>query len=84
MERIPEAKRLYCPHCDANISKSTWYRHYNQYYDPTSDRWETATKNLEADFQFDTDSDEGDGETVPRLKTRMDLDFNDDAIEMVS
>lgn len=79
MARVPEAKRLYCPHCDSNIAKSTWYRHYSQYYNPATDAWKTSNKSLEADFQFDTSSDEGENIELP---TENFTDFND-TIEMV-
>lgn len=81
MARVPEAKRLYCPHCDLNIAKSTWYHHYSQYYNPATDVWKTANKSLESDFQFDTSSDEGDENIV--LPTENFTDFNDDTTEMV-
>ena len=33
----------YCPHCDCNVTRSTFYRHKAEYYDPSKDMWTTST-----------------------------------------
>ena len=55
---------LYCPHCKKEVSKSTWYVHYNNFYDKSTRSWELAPEvrseyatdlsSREADFDFHT------------------------------
>ena len=54
---IPDAKKLFCPHCNTHVPKSTWYRHFSRYYDSSSGTWKTTNARLEADFDFGSDSD---------------------------
>jgi len=55
---------VYCPHCKKEVSKSTWYVHYNNFYDKSAKSWkstpEITTSSIaadlssrEADFDFD-------------------------------
>ena len=32
---------IFCPHCGSSVSKSTYYRHRDRYYDPIADKWES-------------------------------------------
>lgn len=59
MEKQRKYRKLYCPHCEKSVSKSTWYTHYNQFYDHDDERWETpAHKNPDhEDFDFESSSD---------------------------
>jgi len=57
MASLPSAKRLFCPHCAAEVPKATWYRHFNEYYDSSTNTWSTAARNLESDFDFGSDCD---------------------------
>ena len=39
-EQGGESKRLkYCPHCDAEVPKTTFYRHREKYYDVVKRVW---------------------------------------------
>ena len=68
MERKAPRKfcNVYCPHCKKEVSKSTWYVHYNDnyFYDKSAKSWKSApevtTSNIatdlssrEPDFDFD-------------------------------
>ena len=56
--------KQYCFHCRNQVSKSTWYRHYNQFYDPVNDKWEVSQ--YEQPFKFDSSSDENsEGDSPP-------------------
>ena len=33
-------EREYCPHCNEQVSKSTWYLHYGQFFNRTTGVWE--------------------------------------------
>lgn len=83
MASLPEAKKLFCPHCNTLISKSTWYRHYSQYYDSSNDTWKSKNaERLEADFDFGSDSsdlEENDNALVSVANdlADSDLDFED-------
>ena len=52
---------LYCPHCDSKVSKSTWYEHHRQYYDPVNKKWLNDVRrsaDAERDFDFNGSSGE--------------------------
>jgi uncharacterized CHY-type Zn-finger protein len=41
---LPRKKRRnsskqFCPHCEKKVSTSTWYRHYSQFYDPSTSEY---------------------------------------------
>ena len=63
MEKQRKYRKLYCPHCERSVSKSTWYCHYNQFYDCDDERWEApALQNPDhGDFDFGSSSDSEDG-----------------------
>ena len=69
MEPLKKRKysSLHCPHCESMVSKSTWYAHHRQYYDPVSKQWEkvvSQTRNTdEENFDFkDSSHEEGQDE----------------------
>ena len=35
-------QQTFCPHCQEKVSKSTYYRHREKYYDVRSNEWEKA------------------------------------------
>ena len=35
---------LHCHHCNREVSKSTWYKHYEKYFDSVSGKWRTEEK----------------------------------------
>ena len=47
---VPAAKRrrpnrsVYCSHCKQRVPTSTYYRHWEQFYDVVSQQWHTATE----------------------------------------
>ncbi len=52
-------RKLYCPHCDKSVSKSTWYAHYNEFFDQVENNWKTVIKkHNDSDFNFGSDSNE--------------------------
>lgn len=64
--------RLYCPHCQDYVSKSTWYSHHCSFFNAFSKQWVTAssleTNNVEETNEvidikkyFDYGSDFGSG-----------------------
>ena len=60
MEKQRKYRKLYCPHCDKSLSKSTWYEHYHEFFDQGESRWKVSKQgNLMSgsDFNFGTDSD---------------------------
>lgn len=71
-------KKIYCFHCDKEVSKSTWYTHYGQYYDPRAGTWKKSTSTSEsyvsADFNFDSDSETDDGVDYDSMDHGMDYD----------
>ena len=47
--------KLYCQHCEQEVSKSTWYVHHNQFYDEVRKTWRkdpSLTSTPEQDFDF--------------------------------
>lgn len=36
-------QRLFCPHCGEKVSKSTYYRHREEYYDARSGEWKKGS-----------------------------------------
>ena len=44
--------KLYCPHCDKEVSKSTWYKHYSRFFNATTNQWiKQYSNNNDFDFQ---------------------------------
>ena len=58
--------RLFCVHCDKEVSKSTYYLHYSKFYNKSTCVWKKQRLTDRPDFNFsDTESsdvseDEGD------------------------
>ena len=43
MDEPPDGSRsIFCPHCDEEVPKSTFYRHRDKYFDPLSSEWLTG------------------------------------------
>lgn len=38
-EATRKYKKIFCPHCDRDVSKSTWYSHYGQFYNNRKKEW---------------------------------------------
>ena len=32
--------KLYCPHCNKEVLKSTWYTHHSRFFNPTTKPWD--------------------------------------------
>ena len=32
-----------CPHCDRDVSKSTWYSHHHDFFDQSKGEWQKVT-----------------------------------------
>ena len=52
--------RLFCPHCKCKVSKSTYYSHYERFYNPRSKEWEQESSKSDGDrdFRFSSDDEE--------------------------
>ena len=78
----PKKSKIYCNHCEKNVSRSTWYRHYSQFYDSLTGQWrsENERQYADSDFKFSSSDesrdDDHDDASVPE-------DFFSDC-EMVS
>ena len=67
LEKHRRYQKIFCPHCDKEVSKSSWYSHYSQYFDSRSHTWTKSQPNpcptatnfldLEEDFDFGSSSD---------------------------
>lgn len=54
--------QLYCPHCEREVSKSTWYVHHRKFYDEGRKTWQkvpSLTATPDQDFDFSS-SDENE------------------------
>ena len=54
-------ERPHYHHCNREVSKSTWYSHYEQYFDSVSGEWRTevsctSQQLRRPDFNFDQES----------------------------
>ena len=50
--------KAFCPHCKKVVAKSTWYLHYNKFYNKSTKTWQVDSSqceanNVELDFDFD-------------------------------
>lgn len=55
--------KIHCPHCNKEVSKSSWYNHYNQYYDKSSCTWHTEGEySKTSSFNFGSSSEESGGD----------------------
>ena len=65
-----------CHHCNQKVSKSTWYVHYNKFFDSVSGTWRTEDSSVQQlqrpDFNFEHDSSESLGES----ERESDSDFS--------
>ena len=93
MATLPSVKRLFCPHCASEVPKATWYRHFNEYYDSSSNTWSTTARHLDSDFDFGSDCDDIQGtqeeNELPAVdslaETNLDLDYDyEEPMEMVN
>ena len=52
-------EKLHCEHCDKEVSKSTWYIHYDNSFDARSGTWnkEMETPCQRPDFKFESSED---------------------------
>ena len=83
---------LYCPHCKKEVSKSTWYVHYNNFYDKKTDSWQSATSEVThgtdlaskvADFDFDSMELEEFGDAKGNTDTSCEM-IQDEYFERLS
>ena len=64
MEKRRKYSKLHCPHCNKEVSKSSWYNHYDQYYDKSSCTWQTEGEEFSkssSNFDFGSSSEESGG-----------------------
>ena len=79
MDKPAEKKRrltkTLCPHCNTYVSKSTWYRHYRECYNTSTDSWVHAPQASVAQFYFaDIGNSSGDESAVDNQNTFLDTD----------
>ena len=56
-------EREFCPHCNKEVSKSTWYLHYNQFFNQATGLWKRDTggdeiRHIHPSFKFSPSSTE--------------------------
>ena len=70
MEPKPKKRKynkLYCPHCELEVSKSTWYVHHSQFYDQVNKTWlkdVRRTTEADQDFNFGSSDENDDNERL--------------------
>ena len=66
-------EKLHCPHCEESVSKSTWYIHYSQFFNPSTGQWEKKVKCEKPGFNFgDTERSSGSDSGSEALFLTMD------------
>ena len=90
MENTPRKfSDVYCPHCKKEVSKSTWYVHYNNFYDKKTNSWQSGTDlaSKVADFDFDSmeleEFGDAKGNTDTSCEMIQDEYFDDHEDEMM-
>ena len=74
-EKKRRLTKTLCPHCDTYVSKSTWYRHYREFYNTSTDSWVHAHQASVAQFDFaSTGNSSGDESAVDNQNTFPDTD----------
>ena len=79
----PKAKkrkyeRLHCEHCNQGVSKSTWYVHYNKFFDFVTGKWKkegTTEQPQRPDFNFHLESSGSSDESERPLESDCDPSF---------
>ena len=74
-------ERLHCDHCNTKVSKSTWYVHYQKYFDSVSGTWKkegTSQRTPPPDFNFQLGSSESSSESEKGLESDGDFSFEDE------
>ena len=72
MSSAPKARKydtIFCPHCDRDVAKSTWYLHHRKFFNKTRGEWEKEVNvpcqrpnfNFDENRESDTSSSENDG-----------------------
>ncbi len=57
-------KNLFCPHCDQEVSKTTFYRHKRSYYDSRAKRWTTGGDLNREVHTVSSSDEEGSGQSI--------------------
>lgn len=52
MSEATRKYKIFCPHCDCDVSKSTWYSHYGQLYNNGKKEW-TKFEDQHSEETFD-------------------------------
>ena len=53
--------KIFCPHCNRMLPKSTYYRHRRLYYDVISQLWSIAKGDAHSGEEWDPDFEENQG-----------------------
>ena len=59
---MPKARKyeaIFCPHCDRNVSKSTWYAHHRDFFDKASGIWKKVIIQQRKNFSFAEEEEDG-------------------------
>ena len=78
-------EKLHCQHCHQDVSKSTWYLHYEKYFDSVSGKWkneETSLQQRRPDFNFEQESSEESDEATREYEG--DFSFPEDQDQTIS
>ena len=55
-------EKLHCEHCGRDVSKSTWYMHYESFFDSASGTWTKESAGPRPDFKFESSGDSSESE----------------------
>lgn len=60
--RLRKYRKLFCPHCNKSVSKSTWYSHYSEFFDQARNEWHSCGHQDRQvdDFNFESSDSECD------------------------
>ena len=60
MSEVTQKYKIFCPNCDRDVIKSTWYSHYGQFYNNRKKEW-TKFKDQHSEEAFDFGAAPPDG-----------------------
>ena len=72
----PSLKKLkfskpFCSHCGVYVSKSTFYRHYRDFYDKSTDSWmRDLQSDKSAEFQFSSSSSSEESDATEEVSDK--------------
>ena len=62
-ERVPRRwQRTFCPHCEEAVSKSTYYRHREKFYDVRTGEWRKSAPDVACGCSGDLSDEQTSGD----------------------